>query len=136
MQTLRFLTLALFVVGVLVFAPGAVMGQDAAKVAPNIVKVLLDNAKVRVLDFQLKKGDRIAMHSHPAQVIYAVTTGKTKTTLPDGKTSETEFKAGEARWSDPVTHANEALTDVHVVVIELKESMKMEKKVEEKMEKK
>jgi hypothetical protein len=49
-------------------------------------------------------------------------------TLSDGKVMDTEFKAGEARWSDKVTHANEALTDVHVLVIEIKEHNKMMKK--------
>jgi hypothetical protein len=108
------------------------IAQDMAKVAPNNVKVLLDNDKVRVLDVQFKAGEKLPMHSHPANIIYAFDAAKTKTTLADGKVVDTEFKAGEARWSDAITHANEAVTDVHVLVIETKEKEMVKKKVMEK----
>ncbi len=113
---------------VLCFSAATTVGQDMAKVAPNNVKVLLDNDKTRVLDVQFKAGEKLPMHSHPAYILYSFSDAKIKTTLGDGKVMETEFKAGEARWSDRVTHANEALTDVHVLVIEIKERGKMMKK--------
>jgi quercetin dioxygenase-like cupin family protein len=99
-----------------------------AKVAPNNVKVLLENDKTRVLDVQFKAGEKIPMHSHSAYILYSFSDGKVKTTLGDGKVLDTEFKTGEARWSDKVTHANEALTDVHVLVIEIKDHNTMMKK--------
>jgi quercetin dioxygenase-like cupin family protein len=99
-----------------------------AKVAPKNVKVLLDNDKTRVLDVQFKAGEKLPMHSHPAYILYSFSDAKVKTTLDDGKVMDTEFKAGEARWSDKVIHANEALTDVHVLVIEIKDHKAMMKK--------
>ena len=99
-----------------------------AKVAASNVKVILDNDKVRVLDVQFKAGEKLPMHSHPGNIIYSFSGGKTKTTLGDGTMKDTEFKAGEARWSDAVTHANEAVTDIHVLVIEVKEHKMMKKK--------
>jgi len=126
------LSRSLVITVALAFAAGSMIAQDAAKVAAKNVKVLLDNEKVLVLDFNLKAGDKIPMDSHPDQVLYAITSAKVKTSFPDGKTQETEFKAGEARWSDPVTHSNEALTDGHVIVIELKPAKAMEKKMERK----
>ena len=99
----------------------AAYAQDIAKVAPKNAKVLLDNEEVRVIDVYLKAGEKLPMHSHPPNVVYSVTTGKVKTTLPDGQSRETDFKTGEAQWSGAVVHANEALTDIHVIVTELKE---------------
>ena len=121
-QTMCLLALGLCIAGTTTVA------QDMAKVAPDNVKVILDNDKVRVLDVQFKAGEKLPMHSHPGNIIYAFDNAKTKTTLADGKLIDTEFKAGEARWSDPVTHANEAVTDVHVLVIEVKDHKAMKKK--------
>jgi quercetin dioxygenase-like cupin family protein len=113
---------------VLCLSATTTVAQDMAKVAPNNVKVLLDNDKTRVLDVQFKTGEKLPMHSHPAYVVYSFSDAKVKTTLDDGKVTETEFKAGGARWSDKVTHANEALTDVHLLVIEIKDHKAMMKK--------
>lgn len=96
--------------------------QDAAKVAPDIVKVLLDNDKVRVLEFMVKPGESTGMHSHPNYVIYFLADGKMQTTLPDGKSSEMDVKAGDVRWSEAVTHNNKNIgkTESHAIVVELK----------------
>jgi quercetin dioxygenase-like cupin family protein len=99
---------------------------DPVKVAPDKCKVLLENDRVRVLDFVLKPGDKLAMHSHPAAIVYSLSASKIKTILPDGKATETEFKAGQVGWSEAVTHANENVgtTEAHVMVIEMKEPTK------------
>jgi len=113
-------------VSMLTIASSTAVAQDPVKVAPEKCKVLLENDRVRVLDFWLKPGDKLPMHSHPAAVTYFMTTGKVKTTLPDGKSTEMEPKAGEARWAEPVTHANENIgaAEAHVIVVELKEPVK------------
>ena len=125
--TVLWLGMLVLALGLCITATSAV-AQDMAKVAPNNAKVILDNDKVRVLDVQFKKGEKIPMHSHPAYIIYAFDGAKTKTTMGDGKLVDTEFKAGEARWNEGVTHANEAVTDVHVLVIEMKDHKTMKKK--------
>jgi len=86
---------------------GALLAQDLAKVAPKNSKVLLDNEQVRVMEVWLKPGESLPTHSHPGNVVYFITGGKTKTTFADGKVTETEHKADEAIWSDPVTHSNQ-----------------------------
>lgn len=98
-----------------------------AKVAADNVKVLLDNDKVRVLEVQFKAGEKLPMHSHPNHILYALVNGKVKTTLADGKVMDTEVKAGEAVWRGAVTHANEAITDGHVILVEMKEHKMMKK---------
>ena len=95
--------------------------QDVAKVAPNNVKVLLDNAEVRVLEVTTAKGEKIGPHSHPPYIVYALSAGKTHFVLPNGKTKDLDLKAGEAIWSNGGAHRQESLTDNHLIVIELKQ---------------
>ena len=99
-----------------------VQAQDAAEVAPDKVKTVLDNDKVRVLEFTVKPGEKTGMHSHPGHILYSLTGGTMKTTLSDGKTSETITKAGDSRWIEAVTHNNENIgkTEIRALVIELK----------------
>ena len=65
------------------------------------------DGQVRVVDVRIQPGQKVAMHSHPANVVYFVTDAKFKLTFPDGKTALREIKAGTALWSGPVTHAVE-----------------------------
>ena len=77
------------------FAAGTVQAQDPVKVAPTHFTVLLENERVRVLDFNSRAGVKIPMHSHPAYVSYSISgAGKTKFTSADGKV--TESVAGSA----------------------------------------
>lgn len=101
---------------------GSALAQDMAKVAPKNTKVLIDNDQVRVIEVWLKPGESLPMHSHPANVVVFVTAGKGKMTTADGKVTETERKAGEAVWSDPVTHSNlnTGTEPTKAVVVELK----------------
>jgi quercetin dioxygenase-like cupin family protein len=98
----------------------AAVAQDLVKVAPKNVKVLLENSQVRVLEYTAKKGEKIGLHSHPPYVVYSLAPGKTRFTLPDGKTRDLVVKKGEAIWSDGGPHSQESLTDNHAIVIELK----------------
>ncbi len=108
-----------FMAALLFWAPVA-FAQDAVTVAPKQFKVRAENDKVRVLEYTSKKGDKIGMHSHPAHVVYIIKAGKTKFTLPDGKTMEPGAKDGDVLLRDPVTHSQETLANVHVIVVELK----------------
>ncbi len=113
----------LFAALVLVFAAGTALAQDPVKVAPNNFKVLLENDRVRVLDFHSKTGEKISMHSHPASIAYTISgSGKTKFTSADGKTSERGGTVGAATWRDAETHASEYLGpgDIHALLVELK----------------
>jgi beta-alanine degradation protein BauB len=96
--------------------------QDMVKVAPKNCRVLLDNDKVRIVRVTLKAGDKLEMHSHPANVVYSLNSAKAKYTYADGKTEERELKAGQAVWSEPVTHATEntGTTESRALVIEFK----------------
>jgi quercetin dioxygenase-like cupin family protein len=96
---------------------------DALQAAPNMTKLLMENDRVRVLDVWFKPGEKAAMHSHPDHVIYVLTNGKMKITPQKGKTQELDLKAGQTVWMDATSHVAENLgkTDVHMLVVELKE---------------
>jgi quercetin dioxygenase-like cupin family protein len=103
------------------FAAPALAADDFLAAAPGQTKVLKEDAKVRVVEFKAKKGDKIPMHSHPAHVVYFVKSGKTKFTFPDGSTRESKAGDGEAIISAPITHSQEHLEDVHVILVEMKQ---------------
>jgi len=86
MKELSRAIMGVLLVGVVsVFAARPAMGQDPAKVAGDIYKVLLENDRVRVLEAKLKPGDKTALHSHPANIIYSFTDSKAKFTPSGGK---------------------------------------------------
>src|SRR5947199_9804123 len=112
-------SLALF----LLFVAGTVQAQDPVKVAPDHFKVLLENERVRVLDFHTAAGVKIPKHSHPAYISYSISgAGRTKFTSADGKVTEAPAKTGQATWHEPETHASEyqGTGSAHVLLVELK----------------
>ena len=115
---------ALSLLSFLCLAVLTAVSQDVTKVdgGPETHKVVLDNAEVRVLDVHIQPGQKVAMHSHPASVVYYVTDAKMKVTLPDGTSRVAEAKAGTAAWRDPATHAveNVGSSELHLVQTELK----------------
>ena len=75
--------------------------QDAATVTPKVVKVKLENDRVRVLEFISDPGDKEGWHSHPAFVVYVVTGGTLRINTPDGKSSDVEFKTATSATGSP-----------------------------------
>jgi len=122
MNNNRLLAVSVVFVAVLLVTVTSVRAQDMVKVAPKNCTVVLDNDHVRVVRVVIKPGEKLAMHSHGANIVYALSSGKTKYTFPDGKTEERETKAGTAVWSDSVTHSAENIgtTETRALVVELK----------------
>jgi beta-alanine degradation protein BauB len=96
--------------------------QDAAAVTPQVVKVKLDNDRVRVLEAISNPGDKEDWHSHPATIVYVVAGGKLRISTRDGKSNDVEFKTGDTLYRPPVTHSalNIGTTQLHVIIVELK----------------
>ena len=85
------------------------MAGDAAVIAPHFYKVVLENDRVRVLEFRGRPGDKTEMHSHPALVYIGLTEGSFRFSSPDNQTVEKNLTAGQAMYLDPVDHAAEVL---------------------------
>jgi quinol monooxygenase YgiN/quercetin dioxygenase-like cupin family protein len=96
--------------------------QDPLPLYPKNYNVIVENDRVRVLDFKLRKGGTESSHSHPAHVVYVVAPFKIRFTFPDGRTAIREAKAGDVLFSEAVTHATENIggTDAHGILVELK----------------
>lgn len=95
---------------------------DPVPVYPANYKVMIENDRVRVMDFKLRKGDTEEFHMHPAHVLYVLTGFKIMFKFPDGRTAIRETKAGDVLFSEGVTHSptNIGDTDAHGILIELK----------------
>jgi len=95
---------------------------DLVSLAPDHCKLLKENDRLRVYEYTAKKGDWVAMHSHPPHVVYLIKAGKTQFMLQDGSTPKPgELKDGMALINPPVTHAQVHLEDVHAIIVELKQ---------------
>ena len=98
------------------------LAQDPVPLYPDNYKVLLENDRVRVLDFQLKKGAKENFHAHPAAVTYVLAPFKIRFTFPDGTTRVREAKAGDVFFGEAVLHSPENIgdTDAHGLLVEMK----------------
>ena len=102
-------------------AAGAARADDPVAVDPAHYKVLLDNDRVRVLEYRAAPGEKTPMHSHPDYVTYNFDGGKTTFTYPKGKPVVATSKAGEVMWHKAETHAGQVGdTELHVLIVELK----------------
>jgi len=103
-----------------------VWAQDPVKTDSDKYRVVLENDRVRVLEYRDKPGEKTTMHAHPDFVVLARSAFKRQLTLPGGKTVVREFTAGEVMWTDAHSHIGENIgdTDTDVLIIELKEPRK------------
>ena len=95
---------------------------DAASAAPDHYRVVEENDRVRILESRANPGDKTAMHSHPAMVAIAITSGEVRFTLPNGQSVELSLSPGQSMYQDAADHATEFLgsSESHVILIELK----------------
>jgi hypothetical protein len=112
---------------ILVLGFGIVIGS----VAPDPVKSdgdkyasILENERVRVLEYKDKPGDKTSLHHHPDFVLYALAPFKRQLHFADGKKMIREFKAGEVVFMKAQDHIGENVgtVDTHVILVELKEA--------------
>ena len=100
--------------------------QDASTVNPRSYKVVLENDKVRVLEYTSRPGFGICgqgKHSHPAHLTIAMSDGKLKVTTEDGKMIAAESKAGKIFWAPAETHSVENISGrpMRAFMVEIKD---------------
>ena len=123
MKSLPHLTMTvLFATLVLVFAAKPALAQDAAKVDPKHYKIELENDQVRVLRITYGPHEKSVMHDHPSGVVTFLTEAHVKFALPDGKSQEKRWKAGESGLAAAGKHLPENLGDkpFEAILVELK----------------
>lgn len=105
-------------------APEA-LAQDPAAVAPRSFRVVLENERVRVLEFKSRPGFGVCgegMHSHPDHVTVSLTGAKLKVTTSTGKVSFEDIAAGAVFFEPAETHSAEIIggRNTRSYIIELK----------------
>jgi hypothetical protein len=98
-SSIRYLVGLLVVAFVLAGLPAnsALAQEKGAKGAP-VVKVLLDNDKVRVTETTYKPGDASASRERFPRLNYTPKSGMSERGYPDGKKVKAEVRAGEWKW--------------------------------------
>lgn len=85
-------------------------------------RVVLENERVRVLEYRDVPGARTSPHDHPDSVMVTLSTFERR--LHGGAQSvDVSLDAHSVRWLDAQTHAGENIGDTptHVIFVELKE---------------
>lgn len=105
-------------------SPGA-FAQNAATVAPRSYRVVLENDRVRVLEYKSRPGFGVCgegMHSHPDHVTVSLTGAKLKVMAPDRKVTFENIPPGTIFFAPAETHSAEIIGGLGTrsFIIELK----------------
>lgn len=108
---------------IVVLSAGALHAQDRAATVPGM-KVLLENARVRVQYHDVAVGETVPMHSHPAYVAYVIAPYKARLRTKDGAERMVDRQPGDVFWGEPTTHTVENLgtVPIHNLIVELKDA--------------
>ena len=103
---------------------GRASAQDAARVQPGAYKVVLDNDKVRVTEYNARPSMGVCgvgVHSHPAHLTVVLSPTRVKVTV-NGVSRIVENKLGDVFWEPAVTHEveNVGTNGVRSLIVELK----------------
>jgi len=103
----------------------AALAQDAVTADPRSFRVLIENDRVRVLEYRSRLGFGVCgqgMHHHPAHVTVSLTAAKLKRTTPDGKVTVVDIPAGFVFFAEAETHSVEVVggADTRTYIVELK----------------
>lgn len=105
-------------------APQA-LAQDAPTAAPRSYRVMVDNERVRVLEYKSRPGFGVCgdgMHSHPDHVTVSLTGAKLKVTGADGNVKFNDIPPGTVFYASAETHSAEIIGGLGTrsYIIELK----------------
>jgi quercetin dioxygenase-like cupin family protein len=95
---------------------------DPVAADPKHHKLEFENEQVRVIRYHYEPGDKSPMHGHPDNVQVLLTDSKANVTTPDGKTTPSSAKAGEAHWRQAGQHMVESASDkpIEGILVEMK----------------
>ena len=126
MRNTRGWTLAASLAFALILAgAGFAAGLSAKQHSLETERVVLENARVRVLEYTSRPhGDvcGVGTHSHPAHVTIVLSPARDRATAVGGKPEVADMKVGDVYWSDGETHTdvNIGKSSSRLIVVELK----------------
>ncbi len=94
----------------------------AAKRRSPVVRILIDNRKVRVQEVRIRPGFKGQLLAQPARVQYVLKGGKQRQHFPNGRTKVQTFKPGTVLWRAKEKCASENIgkTEIHWIAVRLK----------------
>lgn len=98
------------------------MELDPVVTNPGLYRVVMENDRVRVLEYRDRPGDRTTPHRHPDSVMHTLSSFRRR--LVSGEREvEREIEAGTTSWLAAQEHSGEniGVTATHVIFVELKE---------------
>ena len=103
------------------------LAQDAATSDPRSFRVVLENDRVRVLEYRSGPGLGVCgqgMHYHPDRVTVALTGAKVKLTNAQGRTDVRDIPAGHVFFAPAETHSTENIggSGTRIYIVELKDA--------------
>jgi hypothetical protein len=98
------------------------VSADPVKVDAKHYTIDAENDRVRVIRARYGPREKSVMHGHPSLVAVFLTSNHGRFTLPDGRTQERSWKAGESMIMPAEEHLPENLSDdpLEVILVELK----------------
>lgn len=98
------------------------MSLDPVESNPQHYKVVFENARVRVLEYTDRPGDRTTPHEHPDSVMYTLSSFRRRLVSGDVQ-REVELQSGTVSWLPAQQHHGENIGDseTHVLFVELKQ---------------
>ncbi len=96
--------------------------KDPVSTNPGHYRVILENERVRVLEYLDSPGDKTTPHSHPDSVMFTLSSFSRRLSA-NGREVDVVLPAGEARWLGAQEHSGEntGSTETHTIFVELKE---------------
>ena len=98
------------------------MERDPVLTNPDLYRVVMENDRVRVLEYRDQPDDRTAPHAHPDSVMITLSSFRRRLIQGD-RLAEVELPEGSVRWLDAQEHAGENIgqTETRSIFVELKE---------------
>jgi hypothetical protein len=98
------------------------MSTDPVITNPELYRVILENERVRVLEYLDHPGDRTQPHAHPDTVMVTLTAFRRRLTA-GGREVDVDLPARQARWVSAQEHCGQNIgeTPTHSIFVELKE---------------
>jgi hypothetical protein len=98
------------------------MSRDPTDTNPELYRVVMENERVRVLEYRDRPGDRTEDHAHPDSVMITASSFRRRISSGDAS-ADVQLEAGTVRWLDAQQHRGENVgeSETHVYFVELKE---------------
>ena len=104
--------------------PSTTQDVDALTASPDNFRLVLENDRVRVLEYTLLPGRKDRRHTHPRRVAHVIAGGTLRVHFPDGRHLDFVEKVGDTSWGDPAPlHDTENIgpTPIRILLVEVKE---------------